>query len=205
MRSRFLSERKSRPSRAFPPPTPPVARSANAPQVLAIDPLAPDPLAVSIATPSRRAPKSPACPSCRASRTRRLEAPGVVRHSRPRTTTRRVRQRFRCGSCGSTFQRTTPGAAGRWACRARRLVDTTSVGLTIPAPCILRVVTQNSSESTPLVLLGVATVGSLAIAPSSRRSARTLTEAGLAAIARGGSYRLGLCQELTNHIGRESE
>ena len=31
----------------------------------------------------------------------------MVRHSRPRTATRRVRQRFRCGSCGSTFQRTT--------------------------------------------------------------------------------------------------
>lgn len=62
---------------------------------------------MSTATPSRRAPRSPACPSCRASRTRRLEAQGVVRHSRPRTATRRVRQRFRCGSCGTTFQRTT--------------------------------------------------------------------------------------------------
>lgn len=75
--------------------------------MLAIDRLAADPLAVSTVNPSRRASKSPACPSCGAAHARRLELPGVIRHSRPTTASRRIRQRFRCRSCGSTFRRTT--------------------------------------------------------------------------------------------------
>ncbi|QDU83998.1 hypothetical protein Pla163_10990 [Planctomycetes bacterium Pla163] len=62
---------------------------------------------MSTTLPRRRASKTPACPACRASHTRRLEPSQVVRHSRPRTTTRRVRQRFKCQSCRTTFRATT--------------------------------------------------------------------------------------------------